>query len=139
MWRWGTPQNFLLAFIGKLWKKPQKIRISKKWKKNCWRYHHFTLVYQKPQSYEVQSWNTELDRIVCHFGSFFALLPPPNNPENQTFEKMKKASGGVIILNLHNEKHGHMIYAYADKVCDRQFFVILGHFLLFYPTIDPGN
>ena len=93
----------------------------------------------KPQSYEVQSWNTELDRIVCHFGSFFALLPPPNNPENQTFEKMKKASGGVIILNLHNEKHGHMIYAYADKVCDRQFFVILGHFLLFYPTIDPKN
>ena len=25
----------------------QKIKISKKWKKNAWRYHHFTYVYQK--------------------------------------------------------------------------------------------
>ena len=25
-----------------------------KMKKNCWRYHHFTHVYQKPQSYKVQ-------------------------------------------------------------------------------------
>ena len=29
MWRWGTPQNYLLAFIDKLWK-TQKIRILKK-------------------------------------------------------------------------------------------------------------
>ena len=33
MWRrWGTSQNFLLAFIDELWK-TQKIRILKKWKK----------------------------------------------------------------------------------------------------------
>ena len=25
----------------------RKIKISKKWKKNAWRYHHFTHVYQK--------------------------------------------------------------------------------------------
>ena len=32
MWgRRGTPQNFLLAFIDKLWKSP-KIRLLKKWK-----------------------------------------------------------------------------------------------------------
>ena len=36
--------------------------------------------------------NHDGDRIFCHFGRFFALLPPPtpNNPENQNFEKWKK-------------------------------------------------
>ena len=42
---------------------------------------------------EIQS---ETDRIFCHFGPFFALLPP-NYPQNQNFEKMKKASGDVIM------------------------------------------
>ena len=32
---------------------------------------------------------------------------PPNNPENQTFEKMKKTPGGIMILNVSiiNENH----------------------------------
>ena len=41
---------------------------------------------------------------------FCPLTPPPpthpiisNNPENENFEKMKKASGDVIILNLCNK------------------------------------
>ena len=33
----------------------QKIKILKKWK-NTWRYHHFTYVYQKLWSDEVQFW-----------------------------------------------------------------------------------
>ena len=40
-----------------------------------------------------QIWS-ETDKIFCHFGSFYDLLPPPplNDPENQNFErkKMKK-------------------------------------------------
>ena len=42
---------------------------------------------------EIQS---KTDRIICHFGSFFAPLPPPrpapfpNYPENQNFEKKIK-------------------------------------------------
>ena len=31
------------------------------------------------------------DRIFCHFGSLFALYPPPpDNLKNQNFEKLKK-------------------------------------------------
>ena len=30
-----------------------------------------------------------MDRIFCHFGQFFAHLPP-KNLKNQNFEKMKK-------------------------------------------------
>ena len=37
------------------------------------------------------------DRIFYHSGPLFALLPPIN-PENQNFEKMKKAPGDIIIL-----------------------------------------
>ena len=39
---------------------------------------------------------------------------------------MKKTSVHVIILNLCNKKHDHMMYAYSDMEC------LLGHnFLLF--------
>ena len=51
--------------------------------------------------------------IICHFGPFFVLYSPsvlpPNNSENQNFEKMKKTSRDVIILNLCNKKHNQMM------------------------------
>ena len=42
---------------------------------------------------------SDTDKVFCHFGPFFALLPPddpqnqnfaPNNPKNQNFKTMKK-------------------------------------------------
>ena len=69
--------------------------------------------------------------FFCHFGPLFALLTPPKNPEKQNFEEMKKASGdhfqlviiSVIILNLYNKEHDHMMYAYSDTECDRHDFL----------------
>ena len=73
----------------------------KKIKKNTWRYHYFTPVYQKSWSYDLQFlryrvWQTE----IGNYGSFFAFLtlpsPPPLHPsttkntKNQNFEKWKK-------------------------------------------------
>ena len=62
------------------------------------------------------SWDTKWDRIffviLGHFCPFNSL--PPNNRENQNFEETKKAFGDVIILNLCNKKHDHMMYAYSD-------------------------
>ena len=37
------------------------------------------------------------DRILCHFGPFFAYLSP-KKLENQNFEKMKKMSEDIILL-----------------------------------------
>ena len=104
--------------------KNPKNQNFEKMKKNCWRYHHFTHVYQKPQSYEVQFLRYGVRQFfLVIFGHFLPLFSPlPNNPENQNFEKMKKASGDVIILNLSNNKHNHMMYAYSDMECNRQFF-----------------
>ena len=50
-----------------------------------------------------------MDRIFCHFLSFFALLPP-NNTENQNFEKMKKTPGYIIILIMCTINDNHMMY-----------------------------
>ena len=44
------------------------------------------------------------DRIFCHFELLFALLRPPNNPENQIFEKMKVNPGDITILHIKYHK-----------------------------------
>ena len=59
---------------------------------------------------EIQS---ETDKIFCHFGPFFALLTPL----------------ALIIPN-----GNHMMYGSGDMEGDRHnFFVILDHFVPFYP------
>ena len=77
--------------------KTPKNQNFEKMKKNCWRYH-FTHVHQKPQSQFLRSRvrQTEFFVILGHFFPF----SPSNNQQNQNFEKMKKASGDVIILHM---------------------------------------
>ena len=45
---------------------------------------------------------------------------------------MKKTPGYIIILHKCTSNDNHMIYGSWDMNCDR-IFVILGHFLAFYP------
>ena len=42
-----------------------------------------------------QIWSAT-DIIFCHFGQFFALFYPPNNPKNKNFEKIKKLPGDIV-------------------------------------------
>ena len=66
----------------------------------------------------------------------FLLFYPSNNPEKKFFEKLKKTPGYIIILHKCTINDNHMIYGFWDKTCNRQnFFVILGHFLPFYPPL----
>ena len=143
MWRrWITTHNFLLVFIDELWK-IQKIRILKKWIKNYWRYHHFTHVYQKPQSYEVQFLRYELRQNFLSFWAVFALLTPSptNNPQNETSEKMKKISGDAIILNLCIKKNTIILCMLTQiwRVCTDIIFCHFRPFFTLFPTIDPEN
>ena len=48
---------------------------TRKDKKN-WRYHHFTHVYQKPQSGTVPEIRSDTIQF-CHSRPFFAIYPPP--------------------------------------------------------------
>ena len=118
--------------------KNPKNQNFEKMKKNYWRYHHFTHVYQKPQSYEVQFLRYRVRQFFLSFWAIFCPLPAlPNNPENQNFEKMKKASGD-IILNLWNKKHNQMMYAYSDTECNRHNFLSFwGIFCSFTPLLTP--
>ena len=56
---------------------PKNQKFSKN-EKEAWRYHHFTLVYQKPWSYAILflKYGGWLDVIIFHSGLFFALSPP---------------------------------------------------------------
>ena len=60
--------------------------------------------------------------FFCHFELFLALLPP-NNPENQHFEKMKKAQGDIIILHKCTINGNHLIYDSWGINCNRQIFL----------------
>ena len=125
MWRWGTPQNFLLALFDELGK-TRKIRILKKWKRIAGEIIISHMCTKNHNLMRYSSWGTEWDKLFWDFGPFFTFYippPPPNNPENQNFQKMKKASGDVIILNSFNKKHNQIMYAYSDMENERHNFL----------------
>ena len=97
----------------------QKIKILKKWKKP-WRYYHFTHMYHR-QSYDVWFLRYEARRT-----EFFVILdcllpfyPPPNNPKNRNFEKLKKLPEDIIILHKFTKNHDHMLYYSLDMARNR--------------------
>ena len=50
------------------------------------------------------------NRIFCHFGPFFALLPP-NKLKNQNFEKMKKNASRYHYFTLvYHKNDNHVMY-----------------------------
>ena len=70
-------------------------------------------------------WDTESHIFFVIEGHFLPLTPSPspsNISQYQNFEKKKKPSGDVIILNLCNKKDIQMMYAYSDMECARHNF-----------------
>ena len=102
--------------------KTQKIRILKKCKNhNHMRYSFWGRVRQ-----------TDIFVLLCHCLHFY----PPNNPENNNFEKMKKLYEDVTILYMCTKNHDHML---PEIWVQHTIFDSLGLFLPFYPTINPKN
>ena len=210
---WDIEQNILkLVILGHFLPfyplKTPKIKILKN-EKICWRYHNFTHVYQKSQSYGV--WFliygvrlTNFFVILGHFLPFYpSTYPPPYPPSlNDTENKSKfwkewkkclkilsfytymctiiednmiygfwnircnrkkfspfwdifcpfsplttwrikiltlKKTPGDIISHICTIKDNHMMHGSWDMEHDRQFFVILDHFLPFYPPMGIEN
>ena len=134
---WDKEQNTLkMVILGHFLPfyplKTPKIKILKI-EKICWRYHHFTCVYQKPQSYDVamvpEIWSAT-DRFFCHYGPFFAFLPQ----KDKILKKWKKHLKIIIILQMFTINNSHIIYGFSDIEYNWQiFFVILDHFCTFTP------
>ena len=120
----------LLHFLPLSPLKTPKIKILKI-QKNCWRYQHFTHVYQKSQSHEVWFLRYGVRQtIFYHYGPLFALLPH-NNPKNQKFQKLKKDPGDIIILHKRTKNHDHMLYYSLDMTCNR-FNCYFSFWAIFY-------
>ena len=103
----------------------QKIKILK-----FWHYHfHMSIINENHMMYD--SWDMEHNRqnffsfwtIFCPLHSF-----PPNNQENQNFEKMKETPGDIIILHKCTINDNHTVYGSWDMKCTRQnSFFTLGY------------
>ena len=67
----------------------------KKAKKNTWRYHYCTSMYQQSCWYDLQLWYKACQTEIDNFGSFFALLSL-KNPKKLNFGKVKKNAGSLF-------------------------------------------
>ena len=134
---WDIEQNILkLVILGHLLPfyphKNPKIKILKN-EKTCWRYHHFTHVHQKSQSYNV--WflryrvrQTEFFVILGHFLPF----QPPDNLENQNFKIEKNTWRYYHFTHLHHKWQSYDVWFLRYGAWQTRFFVILDDFLPFY-------
>ena len=67
------------------------------------------------------------DRLFCHFGPFFTL-----------FEKIKKP-WNIILTNLYHKWQSYDVWFLWYGSWQTDFFVLLDHFLPFYPFNNPKN
>ena len=81
-----------------------------------------------------------MDRVFVMLGHFLPFYPT-NNPKNQNSEKwnLKKAWRYYHFAQVYHNGN-HMIYDSWDMKSSRwDFFVILGHFLLYNPSNNAKN
>ena len=86
-------------------------------------------------------WST-MDKIFCHFGSFFCLFTSLAICKIKILKKLKKKQKtlGYIILHRCTINDNHMMYGSWDMEHDRQIFLSFWTiFLPFYPPKYPEN
>ena len=114
----------------------RKTRILKKWKKLS-RYIilHFTLVFDKWQSYDVWFLRYAVQQTsFCYFGPFLPFYPN-NILENKIFEKIRKSPWDIIISHMCIINDNHVMYGSWDMEHNSFFY----HFRPLYPTNNQKN
>ena len=76
--------------------------------------------------------------IFCHFGLFLPFQPP-DNPENQNFKIEKNSCRYYHFTHLHHKCQSYDVWFLSNGVQQAEFFIILDHFLPFYPPNKPIN
>ena len=77
------------------------------------------------------------DRVFCHSGPFFALLPP-YGPRKSKFWKDKKSTTGYYhFTNVYHKRQSYDVSYLRYGVQQTEFVVILDHFLPFYSPQQP--
>ena len=79
------------------------------------------------------------DIIFCHSGLFFALLPP-YGPRKSKFWKNEKITWRYYhFTTVYHKWQSYDVWFLKCRVQQTEFFVILDHFLHFYPPNNPKN
>ena len=73
---------------------------------------------------------------IGNYGSFFALLTPKNQ-KNQNFVKMKKIAGNIIIIHICTKNNNDIRYGFWDMEWVRHNF--LSFWVIFCPLTPPNN
>ena len=121
-------------------------------------------MYHKWRSYDVWLLIYQVRKTYFVIFGYFLPFYPPNNPQNQNLEKMKKTTRDITILYMSIIKKSYVwflrygawqtefFFSFWTIFCpftppplttqstatDR-YFVILGHCLPFYPPNSPKN
>ena len=141
--KWGTTQNFCLTFTDELVKQIfikktdevsqlktkiisifTMLHLKKKLKENTRRYLYFTPVYQNLDM-NCSSWDIESDRLKL-----------PNNLKIKILKKWKKNCWRNHFIHVYQSFNVQFLWY---RLRQTEFFIILGHFLPFYPTNNPHN
>ena len=110
------------------------LHFPKKAKKNTWRYHYFTPVYQKSRWMIYSPWDIECNRLKLVI--MVILCPPPWKPKKSKFGKNEKNCWRYHhFTKLYLKPQSYQVWFLGYGV--RNFFFILGHFLPFYPPNNP--
>ena len=113
-----------------------KTKTLKQWKK-CLKIFCLPHLYHQQRSYDIWFLKYKVQQtIFCLFGPFLALSRPPlppDNLENQNFEKLKKITGDIIILQMCTINDNHLMYGSWDMEQDGQNFFC--HFGLFFALL----
>ena len=80
-----------------------------------------------------------IDRIFCHYGPFFALLPPYGPRKSKFWKNEKNTWRYYHFTNVYHKWQSYDIWFFRYGVQQTKFFVILDHFLPFYPLPPPQN
>ena len=148
MWkRWGTPQNFLLAFSDELWK-PEKLKFWKKENKNKNKKKTKLLEISPfytcvPKATIIWSTVPEIGVrqnffvILGNFMSFYPPPPTPYQPRKPKFWKNEKSIWRCHHLKLMQQKRRSNDVCLLRYGVQQIFFVNWGHFLFFYPLLTP--
>ena len=86
------------------------------------------------------SWDMECNRQnFLSFWTVFLPFYPSNNPKNQKFEKMKKLPGRYHFIRVYHKWQSYDVWFLRYEARRTECFVILDHFLPFYPPNNQKN
>ena len=106
------------------------IKILKIWKKNTWKYYHFTHVHHKWESYDILFLRHRAQQKFLSFWVIFCPFNPLTTQKIKIPKKMTKTPGDIVFHKC-TINDNHMMYFSWDTECNREFFIILGHILPF--------